>query len=96
MGKYYVKWRRIWEFEEQIESETEKEVYEKIFKERATAGSTIEIDNVTLIDLEEVKQEAKEEEETEEDKAIAIKGHYKEHRGGEMERVIPRKKKEKK
>jgi len=70
MTKYGVRWCRIWEFREEIEAETEKEAYERILEERATAGSTIEILSVWHISLEGVKQEAKEEDLYDHDKGI--------------------------
>lgn len=59
MGKYKVRWYRIWDFIEEIEAETEEEAYEKILEERKTAGSTIEIISVMPINIEKVKQKGK-------------------------------------
>lgn len=61
MGKYEVRWQRIWDFTEEVEAETEEETCEKILEERKTQGSTVEILSVMPIDIEEVKQEAKKE-----------------------------------
>jgi len=96
MTKYGVRWCRIWEFKEEIEAETEKEAYEKILEERATAGSTIEILSVWHISREEVKQEVKEEEVKAANNAIAAmeRERYKDNEARIT--VKPRKKKEKK
>ena len=59
MRKYNVLWCRIWDFREDVESETEEEAYEKILEERKTAGSAIEIISVMPIDIEEVKEKGK-------------------------------------
>lgn len=61
MAKYEAWWCRILEFKEQVEAETEEEVYETILEERKTAGSTVEIISVMPLDIEKVKRKAKKE-----------------------------------
>jgi len=96
MGKYRIRWHRIWEFVEELEAETEEEAYDKILEERATAGSKIEIQSVVRVDLEEAKQEVKEEEKKAVDEDVAAMVRCKdEARRAEMVSK-PRKKEKKK
>lgn len=60
MAKYEVEWRRIWDFLECVEAETEDEARTIIHDERATKGSTVEIGNVTLY-ISKKKREEEEE-----------------------------------
>ena len=96
MGKYEIRWCRIWEFLECVEAETEEEAVKTLHEERATKGSTIEILSVMHLDPEEVEQEVKEEEMKVVNNAIAAmeRERYKDNEARAT--VRPRKKKEKK
>lgn len=60
MAKYEIEWRRIWDFLECVEAESEDDARMIIHDERATKGSTVEIGNVTLYISEKKREEAEE------------------------------------
>lgn len=60
MAKYEIEWRRIWDFLECVEAETEDDARMIIHDERATKGSTVEIGNVTLYISKKKREEAEE------------------------------------
>jgi len=57
MGKYEIRWCRIWEFLECVEAETEEEAVKTLHEERATKGSSIEIIDIKRLGLEQTEDE---------------------------------------